>query len=1122
MADDERASSLDQLMLALEKLEGRLVASDESKSRSDERLLRLAEEIGELRTMVLERERTFGGMQAEFERIRDIFETTDPMSVTRELEKKERDIMMNTVSVEKISTITENTNKEVRSLRDILDKLKGFENLVEISNEVQKKIMRVEDTKRYVDRLAAKTERIFGDMSRSMLELEGQKSTIENVDELSKEIIRSVDEIQLKLNNFVDEKKLDQMRGIIKEEDIGELRKSLEKSLEEAKVPPEVESRLGDIEQSVKGFETETMALKRKLTKVPIDEFGAKMGEIDNEVRNVRREIAHMRHKTEKHSIEELQNEKKHMVEVLELLDIQYDRRLITKESYEEAVYGNVKRLTEINAEIDDQLLTRRLIERVKEQSKSLNSLSERYENFLNIDDLMKFKEDIVDQDITRVRSELESQINSTIIPPDVRENIKSEIANEILGAVHAEMGDVVPRLEQDVKEHETAISEVHKLMEQFASRSELVQMRESIGKDELNGIRITIDNINDRIGVVGAIEDRMLEHETAVQKLVELSDEFIASKDLEEFRQDIVKTEFVELKSHTDELISAVMSRVSDHEFTVNQLVEMYESFMDDIHSDMVNLRGVNTNLDEKIAARSNELTNRLNEQNLRTEQLAQDYKVLSESGRDVEDVRAEIERRIDVLSEDLGPKVAGQRIAIKRLSDQYDNITGNTVVGIQKRMEDLSTDLKNIEKYLLSAQPDKVKELAESLNYKLLEVESNQSQLTESYRQHKDVVERYRSTSEKLQELLQEPIDELRADMNELSISMEEELKSISVDLSKMSSSFEEGLGSATIGMEAKVSAQEERMGKLADQYDKLSGEGIERLRATLEERMDQIASELLPQVKRQRQAVQRLTDVAGSQEDTIRDMKRDLEPRIEGQRVAIRRLTDLYDSLSGEEFESLRNSLESRIARISSEVEPQIKTTKQNLQKLTDLYYQLLEEREMMKSDLDAKLYENKITVEESVKALSSIDSAMIDKISKMERILEKIDESGEISITTPEKFKKEAVDKVITPRRRREKYDLIIKKDELGGPSDESRLDKLSERSLDRKGDDYIAQLKSERDEVVKYLDALNDQYRSGLLSRETYDAERRGTLLKIADIDVKLREVHGAESVTPPK
>ena len=216
--------SLPDLILRLEKIDGKIEVLTKFRDEMSERVTQLAEEIGELRSMLLERERSFDQVKTEFEKIKDSVNEIEPMKIIKELEKKEGEIMGNRAKIEKIELMIRELKNENAKFKNLLEKIKSFENLVDMYYDVSRRISQIKDVKDYTDKIASKVENIFSEMNEKLSELENQKEKIEKLDELTVEITKMLDEMSVKLTQFVKEKDLKDLKKTI-EEDIDKILK---------------------------------------------------------------------------------------------------------------------------------------------------------------------------------------------------------------------------------------------------------------------------------------------------------------------------------------------------------------------------------------------------------------------------------------------------------------------------------------------------------------------------------------------------------------------------------------------------------------------------------------------------------------------------------------------------------------------------------------------------------------------------------------------------------------------------------------------------------------------------------------------------------------------------------
>jgi len=263
----EEIESMSDLVLKTEKIEGKLDVIGGYRDELNERLSQMSEEIGELRSMIMESDRSFSKVETEFEEIKEVVGDIEPLKVKKGFEKKEQEIMENRVKIEKTENLLKALEKESQNFRKIMEKIKSFDNLADISKKINEKIDSIEDTKKYADRTSAKVENIFSEVTEKVNELQNQKEKIIKLDELTTEITQMLDEISIKMKDFSRTKDFKSFQEEIKNdinklgenknkiEEIGKLIKetNIDDKFEKIK---QVQENLNEIEKRIKDIST--------------------------------------------------------------------------------------------------------------------------------------------------------------------------------------------------------------------------------------------------------------------------------------------------------------------------------------------------------------------------------------------------------------------------------------------------------------------------------------------------------------------------------------------------------------------------------------------------------------------------------------------------------------------------------------------------------------------------------------------------------------------------------------------------------------------------------------------------------------------------------------------------
>lgn len=317
----ELGKKVDELTLNLEKLSGRLEAEKASREGINERLSTMQEEIGELRSMILDREKTFNEIEAGFQQMRDKVEDVDPARIRKEFDKKEKMIVDNSASIEKVKNLAETMAAELKEYRAQMAKVKSVDNLLEESKAMEEKLKKIRDAENYIDKTSAKVEKVFLEVKEKLPRISGQEARIDALESLSKDIMSNVNELTVRTGKVITRDDVrDEVEGVrTAMAKVADSVEALKKDL--AELSPETRKRyhlevmetLADVERKVAALEAEagklekleelraelvstvdenTVRLSQAVTKDELSRDMAKVEKVSGELANVNRAVA--------------------------------------------------------------------------------------------------------------------------------------------------------------------------------------------------------------------------------------------------------------------------------------------------------------------------------------------------------------------------------------------------------------------------------------------------------------------------------------------------------------------------------------------------------------------------------------------------------------------------------------------------------------------------------------------------------------------------------------------------------------------------------------------------------------------------------------------------------------
>ncbi|MFH1249219.1 MAG: hypothetical protein V1660_03635 [archaeon] len=196
----EKKTELSELIVKIDRLEGKLEMLKEVSDAINSRISDINERMGDLRRMVLDSEQVVGELKASFEKVKDIVKELEPQKLVRDLQKFEGEMTNGNAKIEKAGIAVENFNQRIKRIEEEFNKIKSFDNMVDVLKRITEKEKGIEEARRYADRVGAKVDSIFSDINEKVAELTQERLTIVNLDELSNKMVKDLADLQFKFN----------------------------------------------------------------------------------------------------------------------------------------------------------------------------------------------------------------------------------------------------------------------------------------------------------------------------------------------------------------------------------------------------------------------------------------------------------------------------------------------------------------------------------------------------------------------------------------------------------------------------------------------------------------------------------------------------------------------------------------------------------------------------------------------------------------------------------------------------------------------------------------------------------------------------------------------------------
>ncbi len=213
----EKATDVEMLILKTEKLDGKIEAMADYRKAVDERLSGLNQEIGELRSSVMERDRVIRDVQKGFSKIEEMAEGMEPEKITRQLTKKDESIEKNQAAIEALAAQIKQLRKDTKANSSILEGVREIKNIENIVQMLNQKMGKIDDDRKFTSRTAGKIEAMFSDVSDKLGEFQSYKDKIAFNEETMHEIMKVVDMLETRFDETTKKDDLKKLEGSVEE-----------------------------------------------------------------------------------------------------------------------------------------------------------------------------------------------------------------------------------------------------------------------------------------------------------------------------------------------------------------------------------------------------------------------------------------------------------------------------------------------------------------------------------------------------------------------------------------------------------------------------------------------------------------------------------------------------------------------------------------------------------------------------------------------------------------------------------------------------------------------------------------------------------------------------------------
>lgn len=229
-----------KLKTEIEKLKAGQEAFKEVRNSFSERFTQTSEQIGELRSMILDQSRSLQEVELKAVKSSDMVASVQPEKLMTEVQKQEVKIEALKANIEGNESIMNRIMEETSETRKKIEFFRGVEEVVKLSEEVKSELIEIKKIQGLINMQTDKVQTIYAEMRTRIQDIDAFKAETMDTKASIEQNTKDIEFVKSKISNLAEKTELDKLvaklQGYINS--LNELQKktSLSKDIDQLKV----------------------------------------------------------------------------------------------------------------------------------------------------------------------------------------------------------------------------------------------------------------------------------------------------------------------------------------------------------------------------------------------------------------------------------------------------------------------------------------------------------------------------------------------------------------------------------------------------------------------------------------------------------------------------------------------------------------------------------------------------------------------------------------------------------------------------------------------------------------------------------------------------------------------
>jgi len=212
---DRSAGGHNRIRADVDRLAAQMDVVTQERERSNERFQHLAEEIGGLRSMIVEGQQQSKSLEAAARKATELVNEVHPETVMVELKREDAKVDALRAKIESQDAVSASLVNQLKDIRRTTELFKGVDSLLKLSNEVKEELRGIQKERAIIEKHSNSVEDIFVEVQKKFSKFEKLSKEVEDLSGSFREIAGEFSKMKVTFGDFLSRKDISEIeKGI--------------------------------------------------------------------------------------------------------------------------------------------------------------------------------------------------------------------------------------------------------------------------------------------------------------------------------------------------------------------------------------------------------------------------------------------------------------------------------------------------------------------------------------------------------------------------------------------------------------------------------------------------------------------------------------------------------------------------------------------------------------------------------------------------------------------------------------------------------------------------------------------------------------------------------------------